>query len=94
MTDSVFVPGQPPAEAPAFSWTGSSQAPAQAAPTVGALDPDVAVRARLSAIMIDSIIVGIPIILFSVPCYYGMQLAERLATRETRDRDAQLANEP
>lgn len=60
MTDSAFVPGQPPAEASAFSWTGSSQAPAQAAPVVGTLDPDVAVRARLSAIVMDGIIVGIP----------------------------------
>ena len=34
-----------------------------------------------------------PIILLSIPCYYGMQVAERLATRETRKRESQLANE-
>jgi hypothetical protein len=42
---------------------------------------------------LKGIIVGIPIILLSIPCYYGMQLAERLATRETRDREARLAND-
>ena len=41
---------------------------------------------------LKGIIIGIPIILLSIPCYYGMQLAERLATRESRDRDATLAN--
>ena len=43
---------------------------------------------------VKGVIVGIPIILLSIPCYYGMQLAERLAMRETRKRDAKLADEP
>lgn len=33
---------------------------------------------------LKGVIVGIPIILLAVPCYYGMQLAERLAQREER----------
>ena len=33
---------------------------------------------------VKGIIVGIPIVLLAIPCYYGMQLAERLATREQR----------
>jgi hypothetical protein len=33
---------------------------------------------------IKGIIVGIPIILLAIPCYYGMQLAERLAAREEK----------
>ena len=43
---------------------------------------------------VKGVIVGIPIILLSIPCYYGMQVAERLATRETQKRESQLANEP
>jgi hypothetical protein len=43
---------------------------------------------------LKGVIVGIPIILLAIPCYYGMQLAERLATRETRLRDAQSPDEP
>ena len=42
---------------------------------------------------VKGVIVGIPIILLSIPCYYGMQVAERLATRETRKRESQLASE-
>ncbi len=42
---------------------------------------------------LKGIIIGIPIILLSIPCYYGMQVAERLATRESRNRDAALAND-
>ena len=42
---------------------------------------------------VKGIIVGIPIILLSIPCYYGMQVAERLATRESRKRDAALASD-
>jgi len=42
---------------------------------------------------VKGIIIGIPIILLSIPCYYGMQVAERLATREARNRDASLAND-
>jgi len=61
MADSLLAPDQPALEAfDAFSWSGSSEPPAQPAPQTGALDPDVAVRARLSAIVIDGIIVGIP----------------------------------
>lgn len=30
---------------------------------------------------VKGIIVGVPIILLAIPCYYGMQLAERLANR-------------
>ncbi|MBF6600443.1 MAG: hypothetical protein IVW36_08035 [Dehalococcoidia bacterium] len=30
---------------------------------------------------VKGIIVGVPILLLSIPCYYGMQLAERLVAR-------------
>lgn len=30
---------------------------------------------------VKGIIVGVPIVLLSIPCYYGMQLAERLVAR-------------
>ena len=43
---------------------------------------------------IKGVIVGIPIILLSIPCYYGMQLAERLATNEHNKRQAKLAHGP
>jgi hypothetical protein len=33
---------------------------------------------------VKGVLVGIPIMLLSIPCYYGMQLAERLAAREER----------
>jgi hypothetical protein len=42
---------------------------------------------------LKGVIVGIPIILLAIPCYYGMQLAERLATRETNRRDAASAED-
>ena len=35
---------------------------------------------------LKGVIIGIPIILLAIPCYYGMQLAERLAAREERAR--------
>ena len=41
---------------------------------------------------LKGVIIGIPIILLAIPCYYGMQIAERLATRETRLREAQPAD--
>ena len=31
---------------------------------------------------LKGVIIGIPIILLSIPCYYGMQFAERLAAQE------------
>jgi hypothetical protein len=31
---------------------------------------------------VKGIIVGVPILLLSIPCYYGMQLAERLVARQ------------
>jgi hypothetical protein len=34
---------------------------------------------------VKGIIVGIPIILLAIPCYYGMQLAEKLANRAERE---------
>ncbi len=34
---------------------------------------------------VKGILVGIPIVLLAVPCYYGMQFAEKLATREQRN---------
>lgn len=43
---------------------------------------------------VKGVIVGIPIVLLSIPCYYGMQLAERLATREHNKRQAKLAHGP
>ncbi|MDP9238337.1 MAG: hypothetical protein M3P30_13260 [Chloroflexota bacterium] len=33
---------------------------------------------------LKGVIIGIPIILLAIPCYYGMQVAERLAAREER----------
>jgi hypothetical protein len=33
----------------------------------------------------EALILGIGLIVAAVPCYYGMQLAERLASREQRD---------
>ena len=35
---------------------------------------------------LKGVIIGIPIILLAIPCYYGMQLAERLAAREEKAR--------
>lgn len=35
---------------------------------------------------LKGVIVGIPIILMAIPCYYGMQVAERLAAREEKAR--------
>jgi hypothetical protein len=33
----------------------------------------------------EALIVGIALILAAIPCYYGMQFAERLASREQRE---------
>ena len=35
---------------------------------------------------LKGVIIGIPIILLAIPCYYGMQIAEKLAQREERQR--------
>lgn len=35
---------------------------------------------------VDGIIIGVPLILMAIPCYFGMQFAERLAQREERRR--------
>jgi hypothetical protein len=35
---------------------------------------------------LKGVIIGIPIILLAIPCYYGMQFAEKLAQREERQR--------
>lgn len=43
---------------------------------------------------IKGVIIGIPIILLSIPCYYGMQMAERLAAKEHNKRQAKLAHGP
>jgi hypothetical protein len=37
---------------------------------------------------LKGVIIGIPIILLAIPCYYGMQVAEKLAQREERQRAA------
>lgn len=34
---------------------------------------------------VKGIIIGVPIILLAVPCYYGMQFAERLARRAEQE---------
>ncbi len=34
----------------------------------------------------EGLLIGVPLVLAAIPCYYGMQLAERLATREHRGR--------
>lgn len=46
----------------------------------------------ISLVGLSGIIIGIPIILLSIPCYYGMQFAERLANREQRKRDASASD--
>jgi len=38
---------------------------------------------------VKGIIVGIPIILLAIPCYYGMQFAEKLAHRAERNAAAE-----
>lgn len=35
---------------------------------------------------LKGVIIGIPIMLLAIPCYFGMQLAERLAAREEKAR--------
>ena len=47
----------------------------------------------LTLVGIKGIIIGIPIILLSIPCYYGMQFAERLAMRESHERESQPVSE-
>ena len=42
----------------------------------------------ISLVGLKGVLIGIPIILLSIPCYYGMQFAEKLATREERQRAA------
>ncbi len=37
---------------------------------------------------LKGVLLGIPIMLLAIPCYYGMQVAERLASREERARAA------
>ena len=32
----------------------------------------------------DGVIIGLPLLLLAIPCYFGMQLAEKLAAREER----------
>jgi hypothetical protein len=34
----------------------------------------------------EALFVGIALVLAAIPCYYGMQIAERLASREQRER--------
>jgi hypothetical protein len=34
---------------------------------------------------VKGVIIGLPIILLSIPCYFGMQFAEKLATRSQAD---------
>lgn len=42
----------------------------------------------LTLVGIRGIIIGVPLILLAIPCYYGMQLAEKLANREIAKQDA------
>lgn len=42
----------------------------------------------LALIGVRGIIIGVPLILLAIPCYYGMQLAEKLANRELAKQDA------
>jgi hypothetical protein len=37
----------------------------------------------------EALITGVLLIVAAIPCYYGMQLAERLASREQRDSAAE-----
>lgn len=41
---------------------------------------------------IKGVIIGIPVILLAIPCYYGMQVAEKLAAREEKSRAAEHAD--
>jgi hypothetical protein len=42
---------------------------------------------------LKGVIIGIPIILLAIPCYYGMQVAERLAAREDRQSPSHPASQ-
>ena len=33
---------------------------------------------------LKGVIIGVPILLLSIPCYYGMQIAEKLVARHER----------
>jgi hypothetical protein len=35
----------------------------------------------ISLVGINGVLIGVPVMLLSIPCYYGMQAAERLAMR-------------
>ena len=61
MADSVLAPGQAGAEESAFAWGDSFEPPTPSAspPVLVAPNPDAALRARISAIVIDSIVIGI-----------------------------------
>ena len=37
---------------------------------------------------LKGLIIGIPLVLAAIPCYFGMQLAEKLALREERARES------
>ncbi len=41
----------------------------------------------MTLVGVQGIIIGIPIILLAIPCYYGMQFAERLAARSEKAAD-------
>lgn len=36
----------------------------------------------LTLVGLRGVLIGVPLILMAIPCYYGMQLAEKLANRE------------
>jgi hypothetical protein len=42
----------------------------------------------ISLVGVSGLIVGIPIFLLAIPCYFGMRLAERLALRHEQAADA------
>ena len=40
----------------------------------------------LTLVGLRGVLVGVPLILMAIPCYYGMQFAEKLAKREAEQR--------
>lgn len=42
----------------------------------------------LTLVGLRGVLIGVPLILMAIPCYYGMQLAEKLANREIANQDA------
>jgi hypothetical protein len=76
---------------------GFETAPAEPAPQVSPLIAIIRIVAVLGMgvciafglflmlVGVRGIIIGVPIVLLAIPCYFGMQWAERLAQRQARE---------